>query len=77
VQNGPDGTYVFIVKADAHAEQRQVTVARTVEGFAVIEKGVAIGEAVVLDGQSRVDDNALLKVTEEDAGTAAAAEAAR
>lgn len=64
VQNGPAGAYVFVVKADAHAEQRNVTVARVVEGHAVISKGLAVGETVVLDGQSRVENGAALKVTE-------------
>ena len=31
VQNGPDGTYVFVVKSDQHAEQRKVSVKRMVE----------------------------------------------
>lgn len=62
VQNGPDGTYVFVVKADHHAEQRNVTVTRTVAGQAIIEKGIAAGETVVLDGQSRVANGAPLKI---------------
>lgn len=62
VQNGPKGTYVFVVKPDQHAEQRAVTVARIVEGQAVIENGLAVGETVVLDGQSRVEDRSPLKV---------------
>jgi membrane fusion protein, multidrug efflux system len=64
VQNGPDGTYVFVVKSDNHAEQRKVTVKRSVEGKAVIGQGLAAGETVVLDGQSRVEDGMPLKVTE-------------
>ena len=64
VQNGPEGTYVFVVKPDHHAEQRTVTVARSVEGFAVIEKGVAAGETVVLDGHSRVENGATVQVTD-------------
>ncbi|GAA0724261.1 efflux RND transporter periplasmic adaptor subunit [Dokdonella soli] len=74
VQNGPDGAYVFVVKPDQRAEQRSVTVARTVEGQAVIEKGLAAGETVVLDGQSRVENNASLKVT--GAGSGSGTEAA-
>lgn len=64
VQNGPDGAYVFVVKPDLHAEQRNVTVARIVQGQAVIEKGLVAGEEVVLDGQSRVENGVPLKVTE-------------
>jgi len=65
VQNGPDGTYVFVVKADQHAEQRKVDVQRMIDNQAVIGKGLAAGETVVLDGQSRVEDGAALKVTED------------
>jgi multidrug efflux system membrane fusion protein len=62
VQNGPDGAYVFVVRADHTAEQRPVTVARVVAGEAVVDKGLAAGETVVLDGQSRVEDKAPVQV---------------
>lgn len=62
VQNGPDGKYVFVVDAQQHAQQRSVEVARIVDGFAVITNGVAAGEDVVLDGQSRVENGAAVKV---------------
>jgi multidrug efflux system membrane fusion protein len=65
VQNGPEGTYVFVVKSDQHAEQRKVDVKRMIDNQAVIGKGLAAGETVVLDGQSRVEDGAALKVTED------------
>lgn len=64
VQNGPDGTYVFVVKADQHAEQRKVNVKRMVDNQAVIDSGLAAGETVVLDGQSRVENGSALKVTD-------------
>ena len=62
VQNGPDGTYVYVIKPDQHAEQRAIVVARVVDGVAVIDKGLASGETVVLDGQSRVADGAAVKI---------------
>jgi multidrug efflux system membrane fusion protein len=65
VQNGPDGTYVFVVKPDQHAEQRKVNVKRMTDNQAVIDKGLAAGETVVLDGQSRVENGAALKVSED------------
>lgn len=74
VQNGPNGTYVFVVKPDRSAEQRTVKVARVVEGQAVIESGLAAGETVVLDGQSRVQDGSPLAF--DDKPTAARAEEA-
>jgi membrane fusion protein, multidrug efflux system len=63
VQNGPDGTYVFVVKSDDKAEQRKVVVKRMIDNNAVIESGLAAGETVVLDGQSRVENGAALKIT--------------
>jgi multidrug efflux system membrane fusion protein len=63
VQNGPDGTYVYVVKDDNKAEQRKVDVRRMIDNFAVIDKGLAAGETVVLDGQSRVENGSVLKIT--------------
>jgi multidrug efflux system membrane fusion protein len=67
VQNGPDGTYVFVVKPDMHAEQRNVVVKRMVENHAVIQSGLAAGETVVLDGQSRVENGSLVKINDDNA----------
>jgi multidrug efflux system membrane fusion protein len=55
---------VFVVKSDQHAEQRKVDVKRMVDNQAVIDSGLAAGETVVLDGQSRVENGAAVKVTE-------------
>jgi multidrug efflux system membrane fusion protein len=54
VQNGPNGTYVFVVKADQTAELRPVTVERTEGTSSVLAKGVEAGETVVISGQLRV-----------------------
>ena len=64
VQNGPDGQYVFVVDAKQRVEQRSIDVARVIGGDAMIAKGLAAGESVVLDGQSRVENGALVKVTQ-------------
>ena len=37
-----------------------------IDNQAVIDKGLAAGETVVLDGQSRVEDGSALKVSEDD-----------
>jgi len=63
VQNGPDGTYVYVVSADNKAEQRKIGVRRMIDNQAVIDTGLAAGETVVLDGQSRVENGAALKIT--------------
>jgi RND family efflux transporter MFP subunit len=50
VQSGQDGSFVFVVE-DGVARVRPVTVARTVDGAAVISKGLDGTETVVTDGQ--------------------------
>jgi membrane fusion protein, multidrug efflux system len=50
VQTGQSGTYVFVVK-DGAAVVQPVTVARSVEGEAILSDGLAGGETVVVDGQ--------------------------
>lgn len=64
VKAGPNGSYVFVVKADGRAEQRDVSVARTVAGESVIEKGLGAGEKVVTDGQSRLVDGTRVKFSD-------------
>lgn len=54
VQAGPEGQYVFVVKADQTVEMRPVTVARTAAKETVIREGVKPGETVVTDGQLRL-----------------------
>jgi multidrug efflux system membrane fusion protein len=61
VKAGPNGNYVFVVKADGRAEQRGVDVARTVSGESVVTKGLSAGENVVTDGQSRLVDGTKVK----------------
>ena len=70
VKAGPDGRYVFVVMADGHVEQRGVSVARSVDGDAVIAKGLAAGESVVTDGQSRLVNGGKVKVVGSSVGVA-------
>ena len=51
---GQRGTQVFVVKEDGSAELRAVSITRTVGEDAIVEKGVAPGETVVVNGQSRL-----------------------
>ena len=62
VKAGPDGSYLFVIKPDGHAEQRSVSVARSVGGEAVIAQGLDAGESVVVDGQSRLVNGSKVKV---------------
>lgn len=58
IQNGPNGTYVFVVKQDQTAELRPVSVERTEGQNAVIAKGLQAGESVVTTGQLRITPGA-------------------
>jgi multidrug efflux system membrane fusion protein len=54
VQNGQQGTYVFVVKPDNTVEVRQVTVSLSQNNSAAISSGLAPNEQVVTDGQDKL-----------------------
>jgi multidrug efflux system membrane fusion protein len=54
VQNGQQGSYVFLVQPNMTVVVRQVKLGRTVGGETEITQGVAVGETVVTDGQVRL-----------------------
>jgi multidrug efflux system membrane fusion protein len=54
VQQGPDGPFLYVVQADGTAQLRKIEVAATQKRTAVIAKGVAAGDTVVVDGQLRL-----------------------
>jgi len=54
VQVSQQGSLVYVVKPDTSVEPRPVAAGETVGGKVVIEKGIAAGETVVTDGQSRL-----------------------
>jgi len=62
VQVGQNGSYVFVIKSDNTAEIRQVTVSRTVEGSAIVAKGLSEGERVVTDGQLRLNNGTRVEI---------------
>ncbi len=51
------GTYVFIVGEGNKAERRNVTLGRSTQAEAVIERGLDGGEAVITEGMQRVTPN--------------------
>jgi multidrug efflux system membrane fusion protein len=51
VEEGPNGNYLFVIKPDMTVEMRPVQVAQVEQGLAVISKGLAAGERIVVDGQ--------------------------
>jgi multidrug efflux system membrane fusion protein len=70
VQTGPDGFYVFVVKADQTVELRPVTVARVAGTETLIKDGVIAGDTVVTDGHLRLVPGSRVNVR--DAGGAKA-----
>jgi membrane fusion protein, multidrug efflux system len=58
VQDGPDGHYAYVIKPDNTVERRAVEVASIQDGIAVVTKGLAAGERVVVDGQYRLTNGA-------------------
>jgi multidrug efflux system membrane fusion protein len=74
---GQEGSYVFVVGSARTAEVRPVSVGRSVGELTTIAKGLAPGEQVVVDGQSRLTPNAKVDVKPPAAGTTAQAGAER
>ncbi|MBS1197047.1 MAG: efflux transporter, family, subunit [Proteobacteria bacterium] len=62
VQQGVEGNFLFVVKADQTVETRKVTLNTTYQGLAAIGQGVAVGETVVTDGQLRLTQGAMVQV---------------
>ena len=64
VQTGPQGSYVYIVRADMTAELRRITVERG-EGERAVIKGLASGERVVTRGALRLAPGARVEIRAE------------
>jgi len=64
VKAGPNGSYVFVIGAGNKAEQRAVTIVRSAGGESMIGQGLAEGETVVIDGQSRLTDGSKVKIAD-------------
>ena len=77
VQEGQQGNYVFVVKADGTADMRPVTVGQRMNGDALIEKGVEPGEEVVTDGQLRLYPGAKVEIRTSISQSAPAPQAAQ
>jgi multidrug efflux system membrane fusion protein len=54
VQQGPQGQFVFVVGPDHKVAMQPVSVRETLNGEALIEKGLSAGETVVVRGQYRL-----------------------
>lgn len=62
VLTGPKGSYVYTVVQEATVAMREIVVSRIAPEGAVVEKGLAVGERVVVDGQSRLTPGAAISI---------------
>jgi len=62
LQNSQRGQYVYVVKSDNGVEMRPVAVSQQIDQQAVIARGVAAGETVVIDGQLRLTPNSKVEI---------------
>jgi len=62
IQRGPQGTFVYVVKADMTVEVRPATVGEIQGGEAFIKAGLSPGELVVADGADRLREGAKVEV---------------
>lgn len=54
VQQGPDGSFVYVVRDDLSVELRKLVLTATQRGLATVKEGLKPGETVVTDGQLRL-----------------------
>ena len=61
VQQGPKGSYVYVVDPNGNAQLRAVKVAQIDRGQALIDDGLKADETVVIDGQYRLQDGSRVR----------------
>ena len=76
VQQGPNGSYVYVIAPDGTAQIRPVTVAQLSGGQALIDSGLKANETVVVDGQYRLVQGSRVQVLEGKAADEAAMQSA-
>jgi membrane fusion protein, multidrug efflux system len=64
IQQGPQGSFVFVVDQDNKATARPVSVRQTFGAEALIEKGLNAGETVVLRGQYRLSPGTVVTLAD-------------
>jgi multidrug efflux system membrane fusion protein len=64
VQQGPEGSFVYVLNAEGAASLRPVQVTTVRDGLAVIGRGLALGDTVITDGHSRLVPGGKVKVKE-------------
>jgi multidrug efflux system membrane fusion protein len=54
IQRGPNGMYVYVIKADSTVAMQPVSVGQMNEGTSVVERGLQPGDKIVVRGQYRL-----------------------
>jgi multidrug efflux system membrane fusion protein len=62
VQQGPDGTYAFVVGDDLTVQKRSIKVGARNKTTAIIDDGLQPGEQIVTDGQYRIQAGSKVEV---------------
>jgi multidrug efflux system membrane fusion protein len=63
IQHGPNGLFVYLIKPDSTVAAQPVDVRQDDGHVAVITKGLAVGQNVVVNGQSRLQNGSRVSVT--------------
>ncbi len=69
IQRGPQGTFVYVVKADRTATVRRITVGEIQGGETSIKSGLSPGELVVVDGADRLREGTRVDLRPPSGGT--------
>ena len=67
IQRGAQGPFVYVVRADRTTELRNVTVGPSEGGLAALRSGVSPGDAIVVEGADKVQQQARVEPTSRDA----------
>jgi multidrug efflux system membrane fusion protein len=62
---GPKGAYAYTIKPDNTVQRQDIEVAATQDGVAVISKGLAANDQVVVDGQYRLTKGSKVKTAQQ------------
>jgi membrane fusion protein, multidrug efflux system len=62
IQQGPQGQYVFVVDPDHKVAMQPVSVRETLNGEALIDKGLSAGDTVVVRGQYRLTPSTVVSL---------------
>jgi multidrug efflux system membrane fusion protein len=66
IQQGPNGTFVYVVKADETVELRLVKIGPSEANETLIESGLAADETVVLDGVDKLQNKSRVSFRDKD-----------